>query len=119
VVVIPAGPNRVIVVRSDGTFFFVLGPFSEDVAGSIVFSTVKPVATSRKRVLVLARKTLSIRAGKRVKVKVKLSKKARRTLRRLKRVRVRAQVAVIDAAANRSNKRFKFTLKAPKRKRKR
>jgi hypothetical protein len=118
VIVIPARVNSQIVARRDGVFVFVVGPFGEDVAGTLLFATARPISASRKRILVLARKALSIRAGKRLKVKVKLSKKGRRTLRRRKRLRVRAQVAALDAALNRSDRSFTFTLKAAKAKRK-
>jgi hypothetical protein len=121
VIVVPSGRNRRIRVSRGGVFRFLLGPFAEDVAGRVGFTTTRPVllspAASRRRRarLNFGTKRVAAPAGRRVAVRVRLSRRNRRILANLERVRVRARIVLSDRGGNASRARFTFTLLAPRR----
>jgi subtilisin family serine protease len=81
--------------------------------GNLVLKTSKKVAVAakKKRILVLARKRFTIPASGRVKVKLKVSGKALKTLKKAKRLK-----AVLEVTAGALKTTKKVTVKAPKRK---
>jgi subtilisin-like proprotein convertase family protein len=79
-------------------------------AGSIALKTVKAVAAQRrKRKLVVARKSFTARAGGSVRIKLKLSRKGFRALKRARRLAVSVKATVGQASATR-----RITLRAPR-----
>jgi Ca2+-binding RTX toxin-like protein len=75
-------------------------------------------AKKTRKKLKLGSKSFSVKAGKATTVKVKLSKKARRLVKKNKRLRARATLTVKGAKAAKATKRTKtLTIKAPKKKR--
>jgi PKD domain len=122
VIVIPSGKNRRIRLSRRGFFRFLLGPFAEEVSGRVGFKTPRPVPVSRataslrrRATLNFGRKRVAAPAGRRVAVRVRLSRRNRRILANLKRVRVRARIVLSDTDENTSRARFTFTLLAPRR----
>jgi 6-phosphogluconolactonase (cycloisomerase 2 family) len=79
--------------------------------------TAKRVTVSRKRRVTLAKRSFSIRAGKRKTVKLRLSKRKRRLVRRLRKVKVKIKVTASDDAGNKALDKETVKLKAPKRRR--
>jgi Ca2+-binding RTX toxin-like protein len=88
--------------------------------GTLTLKTVgayKAAKKTRKKV-VLGRKKFSLKAGRSAMVKVRLSKKARRLVKRNKKLHVRATISAKRSATARATNRSKsLTIKAPKRKR--
>ena len=83
-------------------------------------SGLATVSAKKKKVRVsLGKKSFKAAAGKVVKLKFKLSKKNLKLVKRLKKIRMTASIAVKDAAGNPKTGKVKFTLKAPKAKKKR
>jgi uncharacterized membrane protein YgcG len=119
--VVVAGSNKTRTATRSGVFGFGLGPFSEDVTGVVAIKSSAPVnATQRRRrkvVVNLGSKAFQARAGQRVTVRFKLSRKNRRLLARRKRIRMTARVTARDKLGNAATRSYRFTLKAPKRKR--
>jgi hypothetical protein len=115
--VVIASVNKTRRVSRTGVFTFILGPFLENVTGTIVFESVAAVvAQNRKKKLKIAPRRSSVAKGKRLAIRTKLPKKGRQALRRRNRVRMRARVALRDSLGNASTRTFLFTLKAPRRK---
>ncbi len=73
---------------------------------------------ARKRKVTLGRKSFTIAGGKTAKVKVRLSKKNQRLLRKLRTVRVVATAVAHDQASNSQTTKKSLKLKAAKKKRK-
>ena len=73
---------------------------------------------ARKRKVTLGRKSFTIAGGKTAKVKVRLSKKNQRLLRKLRTVRVVATAVAHDQASNSQTTKKTLKLKAAKKKRK-
>jgi hypothetical protein len=92
-------------------------------AGKVAFRVKCPRTEQRCKIAVelkrggkvLARKTVSIGGGKTVKVTLRLNKAARRYLSTHARLRVTAVTVARDAAGNRSTKRVRVTVSAPRR----
>jgi PKD domain-containing protein len=117
-VVIPR-VNRTRRVSRTGVFTFILGPFLEDVTGTVGFRSVAAVVSrqrrnTRKR-LKLGAKPFSVAQGGRAVVSAKLPKKGRRALRQRRRLRMRARVVLRDTLGNASSRSFRFTLKPRRR----
>ncbi len=109
----PGGGSKALRLSRAGVLVFALGPFREDVRGTVSFATTKAVAATKRR-LSFGTKRFRAGIGKKAKVRVVLPKKARRAVRRNGKVRVRARVVVRDFIGNVSRKSFTFTLKRPK-----
>ncbi len=73
------------------------------------------VGLERGRKAVSSKKTVSVRGGKTLKVTLRMNKATRKYLSRHARLRVTAVTVARDAAGNRRTKRFKVTLRAPRR----
>ena len=79
-------------------------------AGSVALTTVRAVAAQRrKRKLVVARKSFTVPASGRVRLKMKLTRKGFRVLRRARRLRVSAKVTLDPTSATK-----RVTLRAPR-----
>lgn len=110
-----------VLVSPTGVFFLpgvtVMCPPANGVpcTGSVTVSTAGAVnartAASRKRKVVLAKGSLSVTAGSSKRVKVRLTGKGKRALRRLKRVKSVATVRVLNRAARSVTMRSRLTLK--------
>ena len=96
-----------------GVFTYAFGPFGEDVHGTVSFATTKAVA-SKKHKLSFGTKKFSLKIGKRAKIRVKLSKRSRKVVRRYGKLRVNAKVVAKDFIGNTSRKTYTFTLKRPR-----
>jgi Ca2+-binding RTX toxin-like protein len=117
------GPTKLglVVVSRSGVFFLpgltVTCPPANGVpcAGSVTVSTAGAVnagaAASRKGKLVLAKGSLRVTAGSSKRVKVRLTAKGKRALRRLKRARAVARVTVVNSAGRSVTTRTPLTLK--------
>jgi hypothetical protein len=103
-----SGLARSVGVSSKGTFLlsFLATPGQ---AGSIRLTTVKAVAAARKRKLVVARKSFTVPASGRVRLKLKLNRKGLRVLKRARRLPVSAKVTLGTRTASR-----RVTLRAPR-----
>lgn len=111
--------NRTLLVSRRGNVRVFCGRFSESgVTGFCGARSVRRLAASgaarRSAVVKLRRSRFRARAGRPVRVRFHLSKRAMRTLRRAKKVRMRGTVNARDATGNATRKSFRFTLRAPK-----
>jgi hypothetical protein len=88
-----------------------------DLTGTAVFRSLKKVRVSRKKKVTLAKKSFTVPAGGKVKLKIKLSKKKFRILKLNHKIRVRVTVTLENLAGATSKASKKITLKAPKRRR--
>jgi AAA ATPase domain len=88
--------------------------YSEPVTG-----TCGGRSARRKRTLRLGNRAFSAQAGRRVMVRFRLSRAGLTRLKAAKRVRMRGIVVVRDAVGNATTARFRFTLEAPRPKRRR
>ena len=88
-------------------------------SGSVRLETAAPVATgastARKRKLVLGTRRFTIAPGSVAKVKVSLSKSARRYLKRHKKVKIKLIATTRNAAGAKVTKTQRLTLRAPRR----
>jgi hypothetical protein len=115
-----AGANQTRTATASGIFSVALGPFSENVTGVIGIRSNAPVSTSqrrRKAVLRLGSKPFQARAGQRVTVRFKLTRKNRRILAKRRRIAMRATVTARDSLGNATTRVYRFTLKAPRKRR--
>lgn len=119
----PAGPtfgipakNKTLTSSSSGVIRFSLGTFSAAADGSVkVQSAAKVKASAKAKVLVFGTTKFKAKKGKALTVKVKLGKKGRAYLKKRKKVRAVAVVTAKTAAGGVTTKRYRLTLKAPKR----
>jgi Ca2+-binding RTX toxin-like protein len=110
-----------VLVSPTGVFFFpgltVTCPPANGVpcTGSVTVSTAGAVsaraAASRKHKLVLAKGSLRVTAGSSKRIKVRLTAKGKRALRRLKRARAVATIRVVNRAGSSVTMRKRLTLK--------
>jgi subtilisin-like proprotein convertase family protein len=107
VVISLASLARSIAVNSKGVFTLKFGGTAGQ-AGSIRLTTVKAVASAKRR-LVVARKSFTVPATGTVKLKLKLTRKGLRVLRRMKRLPVTAKVTLGTTTASK-----RVTLRAPR-----
>lgn len=109
-----------IVAAGGKTVPFALGPATEDGTGSVALKTAGKVkaasvaAAKKKAVLTLGSSSFQMVKGQPLTVNVTLSGKARKTLKKLKRLKVQATITMRDAAGNATTKTHTFTLKAGK-----
>ena len=82
--------------------------------GAAVFKSVKAVSVSRKRVVALARKSFTVPAGRKVTLRIRLSKKNYRILKRNRTIRTRVTVTLKNAAGLTSTASKTIRLKAPR-----
>ena len=107
--------NGTIRVDRRGRFRLFCGRYGEPVTGTCGGRA----AARRQRTLRLGNRAFSAPAGRRVMVRVRLSRAGLARLKAAKRVRMRGAVVVRDAVGNATTARFRFTLKSPKPKRRR
>jgi hypothetical protein len=100
--------NGAIRVSRSGRFTLFCGRYAEPVTGTCG-------GRALKRAPRIPAKSFSAPARRRVLVRVRLSRTSLGALERAKRVRMRGTVVARDRAGNRTTVRFRFTLKAPKR----
>jgi hypothetical protein len=98
---VPGRLRRVAATRR-GIVRLVVGPCSEDAAG---------VLTLRARGRLLGRAGFHVAAGRRVAVRVRLSRWARAALRRRGRLAAGARIVLADAAGNRGRAAFRVALR--------
>jgi PKD domain len=111
-----ASINKIRRVSRKGVFTFILGPFAEDVRGTIRFESVTAVVSQvRRKKLKLPAKRFRAAKGKRVVIRTRLPRKGRQALRRRRQLRMRARIVLRDSVGNASRRTFAFTLKAPRR----
>jgi len=104
-----SGLPRSIRVRRNGSFVLRFLATAGR-TGSLKLTTVKPVASARKRRrLVLVRKSFTAPAGGRVRIRVKLGPRGMRVLRRTRRLPVTAKATLGTRTATR-----RVTLRAPR-----
>ena len=107
-----AASNKALSATSKGVVRFTLGPFTEPVKGIVSLRTASKVQASAKaKYLTLGTKSFAAERGKKVTVKVKLSKKARSLLKKRRKVKAKATVTVQDALANKTVKSLAVTVK--------
>jgi hypothetical protein len=92
-----------------------LGKVNERVTGRLTLRTAKKLKISPRKMVTLAKSSFFGAEGKTITVKVRLSATNRRLLKKLRSVRVKATMALKDAAGNTSVRTYRFTLKAPRR----
>jgi hypothetical protein len=85
--------------------------------GTATFPSAKKVGVSRRQKVTLARKSFRVPASGKVTLKVRLSKKSFRILRRNRKIKVRLKVTLKNPAGATSTARKTITLEAPKRRR--
>ena len=83
--------------------------------GKAVFKSIKRVQTSALRKVVLARKTFTVPTNGEVKLKLRMSKKKFRILKRERRIRTRVTVTLANTAGLTSTATKRVKLKAPRR----
>jgi hypothetical protein len=101
--------NRTIAVPRNGRFGFRLGPFAEDVTGVVAARARK---RAMRRPLKLAPRSFGAKAGQRLVVRFRLSRRGRRLLAKRRRIRMVATVTARDTLGNATTRTFAFTLKA-------
>jgi hypothetical protein len=102
VIVIPA-KNKTLTARS-GAVLFGFGAALEDITGTISLKSGGALGSAR----------ITAAKGKAVIVRIKLSAKAKKTLAKRRKLKVKATITVRDAAGNATVKVYTFTLKAAK-----
>ena len=78
-------------------------------AGSIRVTTVRAFSAARRRKLVVARRSFTVPANGRVRLRLRVARKPFRVLKRVKRYRVSARVTLAQTSATK-----RVTLRAPR-----
>ncbi len=118
-----AGPRltvpsaKTFTASATGVFNLRLGKASEDGTGTVSLKTDGKVQIAAKKVLGLGVKSFQLLAGEDTIVRMKLAAKAKKTLVKRKKLKVIATITMRDALGNPTVQTYKFTLKAPKKKR--
>jgi hypothetical protein len=107
------GATKSVRLSKSNTFTFAVGPFSENVSGTVSFVSSKAVASKKAKVS-FGKKSFRARTGTKARIKVKLGSRARRAVKKNRTVRVIANIHVKDSSGNRSSKSLRFTLKRAK-----
>jgi subtilisin family serine protease len=81
-------------------------------SGSASFTSVKKVRVSARRKVTLARKSFSVPGSGKVTLRIKLSKKNLRILRRNRKIQLRVTVKLVDAAGLTSTAKSTLTLRS-------
>jgi hypothetical protein len=112
-IVLPAA-DRSLTVSVTGVLQFGVGPFEEDVSGSVAF-TAGPGAGGRAAVaaarLRLGTKSFRAPRGRRVVVRVKLPRRALAQLRRRRRLTATAAITARDTAGNIARSSYRFSIR--------
>jgi YVTN family beta-propeller protein len=107
-----AGSKSSITVRRDRRFKFSFRA-TPGLKGRAVFKSVNKVRVSLKRRVTLARKSFTVPAGGKVTLRLRLSKKKFRILKRSGKIRTRVTVTLVNSAGLTSTARKTVLLKAP------
>jgi hypothetical protein len=114
--IVSCTPKATVRPTSGGRVTFRCGSFDEPVAGTLVLRTATKVRyKGKKRVITLGSKRFAAPVGRRMVMKIKLSKQGMRALRKLGRLRVIATITGRDLANNATVKKSTITLKKPTR----
>jgi hypothetical protein len=123
IVALPAS-NKTITASKIGSFGFGVGPFAEDTTGVVAIksaplsaSAAQPGTKPKKLVLKLGTKPFQAKAGQKLVLKFKLSRKNLRLLVGRRKIRLVARVTARDKLGNATTRTFKFTLKSPTKRR--
>jgi hypothetical protein len=120
---IPTGPslvfstsNRRVRATRRGVVAFVVGPFEEDIAGSMTLRPRRPFVARRKlRVLRLGTKEFVGVPESRTVVRMRLSRRSLTRLKRVRKMRAVAKVTLRNGAGNVTSGSYPVTLIAPRR----
>jgi hypothetical protein len=113
--------KRTIRVSRSGRFTFTFTA-GAGLSGRITLKTVRkvrPRKRGRKRIATFVNKTFKVPASGKVRLRLKLSARNRKILRRYKKLRIKVTVKLRNSAGLTSKASVRITLKAPKKKRKR
>jgi hypothetical protein len=114
--------NGAVRVSRNGRFRLFCGRYSEAVTGLCGGRSARPVGAAqrrRKRILRLGTRSFTAAPGRRALVRFRLSRVNLKRLKAAGRIRMRGRVVARDAFGNDTTDRFRFTLVAPKPKRRR
>ena len=115
----PNLPTRASSKLTGTTLALRIGPFTEDVTGTIRIKSValrgSAAAKARRLRIALGPKPFTAQAGQPLKVKFKLSRKVARAAKGLGRVKLKATITATDSAGNTTTRTIKITLKARRR----
>ena len=100
-------------VRRDGSFTFPLGG-PPGLNGNVRFHSVAPVNASRKRRITLVKRAFTIPASGVARLRIKLSRKNLKILRRNRKIKTRAVVTLNNNAGLSSSARKLVTFRAPR-----
>jgi hypothetical protein len=100
-------------VGRGGVFTFVLGPQDVDAVGRIGFNARVPARAAAARRVVLSSKTFVSTTGRPTKIRVRLSARELRVLRRARRLSVTARITAHDRAGTVARRNYRFTLLPP------
>ena len=109
------GSKRARTATRAGVVTLTLGPMTEDTTGVLQLRTngrVK-IGSGRRAVVALGTKSFVAPNGQTVAVRVTLSERNRRLLRRLKKVPALATITLRDSRGNATTRRFVFPLQTP------
>lgn len=108
--------NGVIRVSSGGRFRLFCGRYTEPVSGRCGGRSATRVAAAQRRgrVMTLGRRSFRARADQRVLVRFRLSRRHLKALVKARRIRMRGSVTARDAFGNATTAGFRFTLEAPR-----
>ena len=115
--------NGTIRVSPTGRFQLFCGRYSEPVTGSCTARSTRPIGTtslaggrgvSPRRMLRLPAKPFSAPAGRRVRLRFRLSSRDLVALTAARRIRMRGTLIARDRPGNRTTVSFRFTLRAPR-----
>jgi hypothetical protein len=113
-----AGSKSSIRVSAKGSFAFAFHA-AAGLGGAAAFKSLNKVTVGRKARITLATKRFTVPGSGRVTLKIKLSKKRLRILKRNRKIRVLVTVTLKNSAGLTSTATKRITLKAPKQKRRR
>lgn len=108
--------NRARRATAGGVVSFTVGPMAENTSGVLSMKSDKRIRVGgRRQILTLGSRAFQVLSGQTGTVQIRLSKRARRALRKTKRLRVQATITARDAAGNATVRTYRFTLRAPRR----
>ncbi len=109
--------KKSVSASSAGVVSFKLGPFSEPVKGTVSLrSAAKVKASAKARYVTLGKRSFKAQSGKTVTVKVKLTSKARKLLKKSRKLKTRVTITARDALGNKTVKSLTVTVKPAKKK---
>ena len=110
--VIPGPTSASAATERRGSFALTVGPFSENVTGTVALVSKAIRSGGKKAKIKLAPKPFTAAAGTKIRVAFKLTKKQRKLLAKSRRVKMTATVIARDALGNPSTRTITFQLKA-------